>query len=256
MDFEFDKPVDDINKVPEQFRGIYEETGDGTFAPAEAFKGVTEALTGLNRSLKAARAEAKAKPSIDLSPLADFGSTPEEIKAAFDEKLGGMQNELAKGDAAKLNLDKVRQELAEAHSKELTKASARAEALQTQLYSVLVENEATTAIAEMKGVPELLLPFVKNQVKVLDQDGQFNVFVVDAQGDQRYSGVTGQPMTIRELIAEMKTNEKFGRLFESETPDGGGMPPRGGIVPPRPNSAPKTATEKIASGLAKGSKRR
>lgn len=251
MDFEF-TPVDSIDKVPEQFRGIYKQGDDGKFVPDEAYKGIVEAVTGLNRSLKAARAEAKAKTSVDLTPLADFGATPEEIKANITAKLTELQNELAKGGEAKLNLDKVRQELADAHAKELKKAGARAEALQNQLYGLLVENAATAAVAELKGVPELLLPFIKNQVKVVEQDGEFKVFVVDAQGDQRYSGVTGQPMTIKELVAEMKANEKFGRLFESEAPAGGGMPPRGGSTPPRQPGRVLSANEKIAAGLAKG----
>ncbi len=161
MDFEFN-PVDSLDKVPEQFRAIYTEGSDGKFVPAEAHRGVVEAVTGLNRSLKAARLEAKGRTAVDLSPLADFGATPEEIKTAINEKLTSLQNELAKGGEAKLNLDKVRQELADAHAKDLKKAGARAEALQNQLYGLLVENSATAAVAELKGVPELLLPFIKN----------------------------------------------------------------------------------------------
>ena len=255
MEFEF-TPVDSIDKVPEQFRGIYKQGDDGKFVPDEAHKGIVEAVTGLNRSLKAARAEAKAKTPVDLSPLSDFGKTPEEIKAGIQTKIKELQDQLAAGGEAKLNLDKVRSDLAAAHAKDLEKTNARATALQNQLYGLLVENAATAAVAELKGVPELLLPFIKNQVKVVEQDGEFKVFVVDGAGDQRYSGVTGQPMTIKELVAEMKANEKFGRLFESEAPAGGGMPPRGGQTPPRQQGKTLTANEKIAAGLAKGNFRR
>jgi len=250
MDFEF-APVDTIDKVPEQFRGIYAEAGDGKFAVNETFKGVAEAVTGLNRSLRAARAEAKARTPVDLSPLADFGTTPEEIKNGIDTKLTELQNELAKGGAAKLNLDKVRSEMADAHSKDLAKRDAREQALQNQLYGLLVENAATTAVAEAKGVPDLLLPFIKNQVKVIEEDGKFNVYVIDPAGDRRYSGITGQPMSIKELVAEMKANEKFGRLFESEAPPGGGMRPGGGGTPPRSSGAEMTSQEKIQAGLRK-----
>jgi len=53
-------------------------------------------------------------------------------------------------------------------------------------------------------------------------------------------------------VAEMKANEKFGRLFESAAPVGAGMPPRGGSTPPRQPGRVLSATEKIAIGLAKG----
>jgi hypothetical protein len=251
MDFEF-TPVDSIDKVPEQFRGIYKQGDDGKFVPDDAHKGVIEAITGLNRSLKAARAEAKAKTPVDLSPLADFGKTPEEIKAAVESRINELQEQVAKGGDAKVNLEKIKQDLAAAHAKDLERANKRSEALQNQLYGLLVENAATAAVVELKGVPELLLPFIKQQVKVVEEEGQFNVYVVDSSGDRRYSGVTGQPMTIKELVAEMKANEKYGRLFESEAPAGGGMPPRGGSTPPRQPGRVLSANEKIAVGLAKG----
>lgn len=250
MDFEF-TPVDAIDKVPEQFRGIYKQDGD-KFVPDEAHKGIVEAITGLNRSLKAARAEAKAKTPVDLTSLSEFGATPEEIKTSITTRLAELQDQLAgKNGEAKVNLDKIRSDLAAAHAKELEKSNKRSEALQGQLYSLLVENAATSAVAELKGVPELLLPFIKNQVKVQEQDGQFQVFVVDAQGDQRYSGVTGQPMTIKELVAEMKANEKYGRLFESEAPAGGGMLPGSGRQTTRTQGQPRSSNEKISAGLNK-----
>jgi hypothetical protein len=251
MEFEFTE-VDALDKVPEQFRGMYKQGADNKFSLDPTFKGVAEAVTGLNKSLKAAREEAKRKTPVDLTLLHDFGDTPETIKAGIDTKLKALQDEIAKGGEAKLNLDKVRQELSEANAKALKQAGARSEALQNQLYQLMVENAATSAVAELKGVPELLLPFIKNQVKVIEQDGSFKVFVVDAQGDQRYSGVTGQPMTIKELVTEMKANEKYGRLFESETQPGGGMTPGGGRSVPRPTGRELTANEKIAVGLSKG----
>lgn len=251
MEFEF-TPVESIDKVPEQFRGLYAQGEDGKFVVNETYKGVAEAVTGLNRSLKAARAEAKARTPVDLAPLADFGKTPEEIKAGITAKMQELQDQLAKGGDAKLNLDKVREDMTRAHQADLQKHTTRAQALQNQLYGLLVENSANSAVAEMKGVPELLLPFIKNQVKVIEEDGQFNVYVVDSAGDRRYSGITGQPMSIKELVAEMKANEKFGRLFESEAPAGGGMPPRSGSTPPRTPGKVMTANEKIAAGLNKG----
>ena len=251
MDFEFTE-VDVIDKVPEQFRGLYKQIEDKKFNLDPAFKGVADAVNGLNKSLKAAREESKRKTPIDLSLLHDYGDTVEAIKAGIETKVKALQDEIAKGGEAKLNLDKVRAEMAEANSKALKQAGLRSEALQNQLYQLMVENAATAAVAELKGVPDLLLPFIKNQVKVVDQDGAFKVFVVDAQGDQRYSGVTGQPMTIKELVTEMKANEKYGRLFESEAAPGGGMKPGGGTRAPLPTGMQLTANEKIAAGLAKG----
>lgn len=255
MDFEFQE-VESLDVVPEQFRGLYAEA-DGKFRLNETYKGVAEAVTGLNRSLKASRAEAKALKGskVDLSALADFGDSPEAIAQAVQDRIKELEGQLANGDKAKLNLDKVKEDLAKAHSKDLEKVTKRSEALQTQLYGLLVENAATTAIAELKGIPELLMPFVKTQVNVVEEEGEFRVFVVDAQGDRRYSGVTGQPMSIKELVSEMKANEKFGRLFESEAPQGGGTPPGGARRPANAPAGERSSVDKIAAGLAKGQAR-
>lgn len=246
MEFDFE-PQDDLARVPEAFRGMYaaEPNDEGKYVVAEQLAPVSTAVVGLNKALKAARAEAKAK-NIDLSPLNEFGETPEEIKQNIQAKL----DELADAKGAKVDIDKIKQDLARGHSKELEKHQTRTQALQNQLYETLVKNEAISAITDAKGIPELLLPYVSNQVKVVEEDGKFQPYVVDNAGDVRYSGVTGQPMTIRELVSELKANEKLGRAFESEAPRGGGMNPNGGRKVPM-NDQPKTSVDKISAGLSK-----
>lgn len=251
MDFEF-TPVDDVNTVPEQFRGLYKQGDDKKFAVDPAFKGVAEAVTGLNRALKAERQALKAVKPVDLSPLADFGADPVAIKAAFDAKLEEI-NTAKGGDIAK-QLESQKSGLITAHQKELLARDTRTTALQNQLYGLMVENAATSAVAELKGVPELLMPFIKQQVKVTEADGQFVVNVLDGSGEARY-GATGQLMTIKELVTEMKANEKYGRLFESEAGNGGGMPPGGGKKPPIQRTHELSANEKIAAGLKAAQRR-
>lgn len=256
MEHDFTKPADSLDAVPEQFRPLYAQGQDGKFVVGEAFAGVVGAVTGLNTSLKAARLEAKNKSPTDLSALSEFGTDPASIRAAVDAKLAELQEAATKGGGdAKANLEKIKADLAKGHATELAGVSAKTEAYKGQLYGLLVENAATTAVAEAKGVPELLLPFIKQQVKVVEENGEFKVYVVDSAGDQRYSGVTGSPMTIKELVAEMKTNSKFGRLFESDQQQGGGgKPPGQSRTPPKPGKE-MSSVDKINAGLASRSRR-
>lgn len=252
MEFDF-TPQEDLTKVPEAFRGMYntEANEEGKYTVNESLAPVSAAVLGLNKALKAARTEAKTK-AVDLSPLSEYGDSPEAIKETIEAKLNDI---MSKDENAKVNIDKIKKDLAEGHSKELTKQQERTEALKNQLYTMLVQNEATTAITEAKGVTELLLPYVKQQVQVKEEDGKFEAFVVDAQGDVRYSGVTGQPMSIRELVAELKATEKLGRAFESDTQSGGGgMTPNSGRRTPNV-AADKTSVDKIAAGLNKNNYR-
>lgn len=251
MDFDF-TPVDSIDKVPETFRKLYNPTAgeDGKFSVSEDFRGIAESVNGFNKTNKTLRQQLK-DGRVDLSALAEYGDNPasiaEGIKTAIEAASANKNQDVTKA------VEAAKQGLAQGHQKELEKHVTRNQALQTQLYGLMVENAATAAVAELKGLPELLMPFIKNQVKVTEEDGQFKVQVIDGSGEVRY-GQTGSPMTIKELVTEMKAQEKFGRLFESDTQQhrgGGGFPPGAGRQGgnPKPPAREKSANDKIAAGL-------
>jgi len=241
MDFDFG-PVETLDKVPEQFRSIYgTEAKDGKFLPVEAHKGVIEAFTGMAKAIKAER-----KSKVDLTPLQDYGKTPAEIAESFATKVKGLEEQLAAG--AKIDPVKLKGEFQQAHQAELTKHKNRAEALQAELYRVKVEQAVTAAVVEAKGDPDLLIPHIVKRVKITEDGGKFDVAVLDDAGDKRFNGVTGLPMTIKDLVVEMKADKKWGRGFDADAPAGGGMPP-GGPRRPRPAGAPLSSVDKIAAGL-------
>lgn len=261
-DFTFNENqvVDTIDKVPEEFRGLYKET-DGKFKLDSENPIVNTFVSTHSKLSKALEAERKmTKKGPDLSGLKDYGSTVEEIAANVAKKIEEASTGADK-DAQK-NLEKIKATLAEAHTKALGEKDTTIQGLTGQLYTLLVENSATAAISEHKGVPELLMPFIKNQIKVITVDGKQIPRVVDAQGDIRYSGATGEPMTIGELVKEMKANEKFARLFESDAPSGGGTRPgsasnkTGATTNPVKTSAEKSSVDKISAGLSRMSQQR
>lgn len=250
MDFEFPESVETIDKVPETFRSLYVQGENGFNLNAE-FKGVATAVTGLNTALRASRAEARdAKGrAIDLTPLKEFGASPAEILENFNTQLTALNDKAAQSKG--IDPEKIRADLSKGFDKEREQLTTRNNALQGQLYKLLVENAATNAIVEAKGVPELLMPFVQRQTKTVEEDNEFKVYVTDPQGDVRYSGVTGQPMTVKELVNEMKADQRFGRLFESESASGGGTPPASGSRRPAPAGRELTPNEKISQGLSR-----
>jgi hypothetical protein len=254
MDFDF-SPVDSVDKVPAQFKPLYSQQAgqDGKFTVDPNFAPIAEAINGFNKSNKTLREQLKTVKPTDLSPLAEYGDSPESIAAAVQAKIAEASG--TKGVEVAKQVDAAKAAIVEANRKELEKRDTRNQALQTQLYGLIVDNAATAAVAELKGVPELLLPFIKQQVKVVEQDGAFHAHVIDGKGEVRY-GVTGSPMTIKELVVEMKAQEKYGRLFESETPPGGGFRPGGGTQPRQPTQEAKSATSKIAAGLDARTRRR
>lgn len=255
FDIETMQQVDSLEAVPEPFRPLYVEK-DKKFTINDAVKPVATAIAALQKANKASRKDTdalkKQLQDMDFSDLHDFGKTPKEIATAVKTKLEELQAEIAKG--GKINPEKIKEELAKGFAKEKEQLTNRNSALTTQLYTHLVESVATNAIVEEKGMPELLMPFLKDKVKVVEEDGKFNVYVVDAQGDRRFSGTTGSPMTIKELVKEMKANEKYARLFDSTTNSGGGKQPgtsQGGNQQ-KTNTGQLSPIDKIRAGLDKG----
>ena len=250
MEFEFAPELDAVDAVPEEFRPLYEQDPTSKkFKLGEKYGGVAKAVLGLNKALGAERKTKK----VDLTPLAEFGKDPVEIKTAIQTKLDELTTQLA--EKGNVNVKKLKEEFAQQHAQELQQEKTRSTALQGQLYKLLVELEATSKIVDAKGIPELVLPFLKNSVKVVEEDGEATVHVVDTDGSRRFSPVTGLPMSLKELVAELKANPKYGRLFESEAASGGGMPPKGGNRAPVRATGDLSANQKIAAGLAKGLKR-
>lgn len=256
MDFTFENSatVESLEAVPEDFRPMYGDSGDGKFSLNEALKPVAGAITRFQTALKAARLEAKNRPTekVDwslLHALGFEGSSLEEIAPVLKSKMEELETAAAGSKEAKLNLDKVKADLQKGHAKELAIKDQRNTALKTQLDKLMVENVATSALNDQKGDVEILMPHLRQHITSVEEDGEFKVYVVDPKTkEQRYSGVTAQPMSIKELVAEFKASDKFKKCFASESPSGGGMKPGGGNTNKR---LPQGDSENQPKGVAR-----
>lgn len=259
MEFQFEPTVDNIDKVPQDFRGLYTEAEDGSGytlrADDDGVKSAVSAISGLSKALKVARSEAQGwkGKAVDLGELAEYGETPEQILEGFNAKLADAAKGKKSQEDFQRQVEKVKQDLGSEFTQKIESEQQRSEALKNQLHSILVTGEARSALAEAGAIdPDLALPFLSQQVKVNEEDGEFQVLVVDQAGDPRYSGTTGAPLSVKELVQEMKGQEKYGPLFKSEQRSGAGTPASGQRRQGQPNPEDKTANGKIASGLARG----
>lgn len=198
--------------LTEGLRELYEEK-DGEYVLS--VDGMDD-TSGLKSALQKERAE-RDKLAKQVKEWAGLGKTPEEIS----ELLGKLQDEEAKKAAAAGEWEKVKAQLVESHKKDLTKKDEEVAKMRASLESYLVDAAATATIAELKGVPQLLLPHVKSSVKVIEADGRYTVQVIDANGTPRING-KGEMLTIRDLVEEMKQSDVFGRAFEASGTSGSG----------------------------------
>lgn len=206
--------VETLDTVPEAMRGLYTED-NGKFKlrvrGIEDTSGLKSALDKERQSRSAFEKQVKAWQGI--------GKTPDEISELLRE-----QDERTTHDAEKKGeWDKLRAQMNEKHQTALNAKDADLVKMRSTLEKHLVESQAIAEIAKLKGVPELLLPHVQRQVKV---DDDFKVTVVDAKGDPRVNG-KGEPLSIADLVAEMRQHEVFGRAFDGSGKSGSGTPPNG-----------------------------
>lgn len=255
MDFEFSKTptVDSLDKVPEQFRGLYVEQ-DGAFVLSESFKGTALAIDGLNKSLKASRRDAddakRNRP--DVSGFAQIGQLlglEGDDAANADTLRTAVERVISESKDGKVNWDKMKGDLSRGFQTQLQAKDGEIQTMSKSLQKYLVTTAAVQAIAGQRGVPELLLPHIQAQTKVVKEADDYVVRVVDAAGDPR-GNTSGGFMSVDDLVREMKASPTFGRAFESEALSGYGVKP-GAQLKPGQQQANLSPTEKISRGLAK-----
>lgn len=111
------------------------------------------------------------------------------------------------------------------HSEEMEVGTKQRTGMRTQLEGALIGAAANAAIADNKGSSALLLPTIKGLSRLVEsEDGDLVVRVVGEGGVERLSTKAGctDPMTIAELVAEMRASEVYARAFDGTGASGSG----------------------------------
>jgi DNA-binding transcriptional MerR regulator len=209
--------VEALDTIPEAQRSLYTPTEDGKFRLDVDIEDQIKAATSTaNREAAQYRHQVKA--------WKDLGKTPEEIQALMEAQRQADEEKLTKAG----EWDKLKSQMLEQQAKEIEAREARLKAKDAAIERYLVDAQATAAIAAAKGVAPLLLPHVKSGVRVIEEDGEFKVRVVDDKGTPRVNG-KGEYLSIADLVGEMRASDVFGRAFEPDgTTGGGAQQSRGG----------------------------
>lgn len=215
--------VDDISAVPEAYRPQYKADG-GKYVLQEIDIPDPVDVDGLVKKRDELLREKKALEARYA------GIDPDEYQRLLKQKEQDNRAKLENKGA----WEALEQQLKDRHEAEIKNREERIGSLTHALEESLIDAEASAAIATARGSAALLLPHVKKQVKVFEEDGRFVAKVVDSNGNPRIGDAKGSPMTIKQLIEEMKFNEIFGRAFEASYARGSGAPAHGGksrVVP-------------------------
>jgi hypothetical protein len=219
--------VQDINEVDENLRGHYKETDNGFILDVTPTNGYElDNVSGLKSALEKERGlradlarKAKDFEGMDAGELRSKLTRLEELEALDPSK-----------DVDKLieaKVGSIKEQLSAKHKKELEAMGDSNKALSSQLQKLLVDDKATQAIISAGGNDKTLafmLHAVKNQTKVENKDGKLITTVVDSFGNERIGDSNGNPMTVEQLVAEMKSADIWSGAFPGRNKSGGGRP--------------------------------
>lgn len=190
-----------------------------------------ENVTGLKNSLEATRGERdaaadKLKAYGDITP-----NQAKEGKTALN-KLSTLDPEKDAEKIAETKIEAIKTQMKTEHDKEIGTLKGDNSKLKQQVEKILIDATAESAIVKAGGDPLLLMPAVKQSMKLKENDdGSFTVQVVSKEGNPRIKDSAGNPMGVDDLVGELKSHESYSKAFApvgTGGPGGGKNPPPAG----------------------------
>jgi len=188
-----------------------------TFTKEQVDALIEEKIAGLKanrddvlREAKAAKERLRALEGVD----------PEEhkrLKAAAEE--AEKKKLAAEGDWKAME-----KQLVDKYEAQLVAERTEKSGILSSMEQYLIDSAAVAELARHSDSPRLLLPHVKSVMKVVREDGQYSARVIDpVTGMVRIGkGAGSTPMTLGELIEEMKGNAEYAPAFRGTGSSGSG----------------------------------
>jgi hypothetical protein len=215
--FDFPKTVDDLSTVPDIYQGLYGPAEDGfALDPALAEKldvtGLTSALEKERKSAAALEKELRLWRQIADDPEAAL-TRSQEMEATLHQFETGAQDRQERELALTAEVNAV-----------IAEKDSQIDQLKQQNREFLITTEATAAILTAKGSPELLMPHIRLQVSVVEEEGALHIRIAGDDGEVRVNEDGGY-LSLKELVSEMRSSPIFARAFDPVGSRGSGMDP-------------------------------
>lgn len=249
--------VDNLEKIDEKYHDLYTEQ-DGVYVlnvePSEGMalenvEGLKETLNKVNKENRTLKRDLKKFDGLD----------PDEAKKALDklDELGDLDPEKDAERIAQEKLEKGQEKLIAPFKEENQKLKDRNDKLLNSLQKSSIESAALRAVEQYGGSARLLMPHIRDRVKLVENDdGEFDIQVVDEGGDLRTKADREgkvHEMSVEDLVGEMRESEEFAPAFNGTAQSGGGTPPggpkagqrRGGVTRINRDASPRELGENL-----------
>lgn len=213
---------------------------DGTFALQVEAVGSLE-LTD-TKGLKSALGKERAGWKAANEKLVRFGELdPVAAKDALAKVA-----EMADWNPEREVAEKVKareKQLIDRHTAEKAEMLTVRKELEVQLEQNLITAVLTKSIVDAGGSPKLLIPYLRQRVRMRKTDaGKFVAEVLDEAGNPAIGDSDGNPTTMMQLVEENKADEAFAGAYRGTGSSGsgaGGTPSGGTSTPSKPSGKVK-----------------
>ena len=251
--FDFPDTVDDISKVPAEYRMLYSDDG----ALLESAHGIRDSVLGLNKTVVNLRKEADRNKKTGNDTITAVNALMSEVGVesieGLVEHISGLNETIA--TKGKINPEKIREEIENGFKKQITDLNAQLSTKDGLLHNTILGRDVAQAVAKHGGNADLLSPYVATRLKMVEDNGTMQVRVLDADGDFVGDGKGGW-QSVDAFVGSLKENPTYHGAFaaQQQGPGGSGTPPNGQQnnqqrQQQNNQQQPKSAAQKISDGL-------
>ena len=206
----------ELGELSEGIRQFYEEKNGEYILSVDGVEDTSGLKTALNKERENNKELAKMARGWEA-----LGKTPEEIKALVESMEEKKRHELEKAG----EYEKLIAQVNEKHNKTLEEKQKEIELMSRTLESHLIDANAIAAISEAGGNSKLLLPHVKDRVRVVkNESGQYEVNVLSKDKSTPLVNSEGKPINIKDFVSQMRDDEVFSMAFKASSGTGSGTP--------------------------------
>lgn len=209
--------TDSLDSVPEPLREHYKKQDDGFILDAQAVGGYSiENVAGLKSALSAARAEAKEATTKLATFVGDDGELLDATSArSAMEQLAALGNDADVESKVQAAVQAQVDALGKKHAQELGLRDERVSGLTGQLTRLLLDDALLGALTDTSDGrttainPKVLQAALRDQLRVQETEGKWEVHVLDDQGNRRITPTSGSDawMTVAELVDEGRNGD-------------------------------------------------
>lgn len=216
--FDFDLILDNLDSVPDEFKGLYTAGDDGKFNLAPALADKLKAGGGAHTALaKERKDKANLEKIVKAFRTVSGVDTPEDLQARIES----LEADATKASGADERVAKVKQDLETTYKGQIDTLTTTLNTERAESDRDFRDRNVMDAISGAEAIPEALRPILRERVSAVRGDDGRKLVIKDDNGEEVLDG-HGNPITLKAYVEKLKADEKYGFAFKPSNSLGAG----------------------------------